>query len=508
MTGVRRTAGHDKVNRMERRAFLQSSTGAALAQTTGSAARPNILLFCTDQQRFDTIGALGNPHIRTPNLDRLVANGIAFENAYCQTPICTPSRASFLTGCYASSLHVNRNGNEFFPSHFTGRLISRILSAAGYDCGMVGKFHLSSSYRRVEPRLDDGYRLFEWSHAPRADWPVEKQGYLRWLRDKGLDFKTEYGKKRFPDRPAEFNAGMAAAHHEGAWCAETAAEWIRQGLHRPWFITVNTYAPHPPFHPPPEFLERMNPGSLPLPLWGARDAENQGRLAKVDFQSKPKDPASYPSRLMKAAYYAQVEFVDDRLGMVLRTLEQTGQLDQTLIVFFSDHGETMGDHGMTHKGCRFSEGLAHVPLIFSWPARWPKGVRRKALVELTDIVPTLLEAAGLPLPSYLHGKSLLPLTANRAAPDRHRDFVRSEYHDVLDLPDGSHANMLRNERYKLVCYHGHPWGELYDLEKDPYEFNNLWGDPKHAALRLDLTQRLFDAVMLTTDPGQPRIGPM
>jgi arylsulfatase len=491
---------------MLRRSFLQTAAGVAAAQQ--AAARPNVLLFCTDQQRFDTIGALGNPHIRTPNLDRFVAGSITFENAYCQTPICTPSRASFLTGCYASSLHVNRNGNGFFPEHFQNRLVSRILKDAGYDGGMVGKFHLSSSYRRVEPRLNDGYRHFEWSHAPRADWPVEQHSYIRWLRDKGVDFKKEYGKQQLGGRPREFDAGIAADYHEVTWCADYAARWIRGGLNKPWFITVNTYAPHPPFQPPPESLERMKPEEIPLPLWRASDAANQAALSAIDFQSKPRDPATYASRMMKAAYYAQVEFVDEAFGKVVKALEDTGQLDNTLLIFTSDHGETMGDHGLVHKGCRFSEGLAHVPLIFSWPARIRGGMRRKALVELTDIVPTILDALALPLPGYLHGRSLYPLMTDSARPDRHREFARSEYHDALDLPSHSHANMLRNERYKLVHYHGNPAGELYDLQRDPDEFTNLWDDDRHSALRAQLTRQLFDAIMLATDPGQPRIGPM
>lgn len=493
---------------MERRTFLQTALSAAAVPQGAQARRPNILLFCTDQQRFDTIGALGNRHIRTPNLDRLVRSGVAFRNAYCQTPICTASRASFLTGCYASSLHVNRNGNDYFPAQFTPRLISRILKSAGYDCGLVGKFHLASAYKRVEPRLDDGYRLFEWSHAPRQDWPVEQQGYMRWLRDKGVDFKAEYGKRQFPDRPREYNAGIAARYHEVTWCSETAASWIRQGMRKPWFITVNTYAPHPPFQPPPEFLEKMDPPSMPLPLWGPKDMENQQRLLKVDFQSKPRDPNTYPSRFMKAAYYANIEFIDDSLGRILSALEATGQRDNTIIVFTSDHGETMGDHGLTQKGCRFYEGLAHVPLIFSYPALFKSGLQSNALVELTDIVPTLLDTLGLPLPDHLHGKSLRRIAAGDADAGRHRDFVRSEYHDALAMPDASHANMLRNERYKLVYYHGHPWGELYDLEKDPNEFENLWSEPKQAALKMDLTKQLFDALMLATDPGQPRVGPM
>ena len=488
---------------MNRREFV--AAGAAALARTAAGPRPNILLFCTDQQRSDTIAGLGNPHIRTPHFDRLAGSGVAFENAYCQAPICTPSRASMLTGCYPSSLHVNRNGNSHFPEQLTGRLIGRILRQAGYDCGMVGKFHLSSAYQHVEPRLDDGYRLFEWSHAPRADWPVDESGYLRWLRDKhGVDFASQYGKRQLPGRSAEFNAGMPADYHETTWCADTAVEWIRGRLAKPWFITVNTYAPHPPYQPPAEFLERVDPRSIPAPLWSARDADNQAKLAKVDFQSKPRDPATYESAHMKAAYYAHVEFVDDRLGRVLRVLEETGQRENTLIVFTSDHGEALGDHGLVHKGCRFYEGLAHVPLMISWPARFPQGIRTRGLVELVDIVPTILDALGLALPPYLHGRSLLPVVRG----GRGRDFVRGEYHDALDLPDGTHANMLRNERYKLVCYHGHPTGELYDLEKDPREFTNLWEDRASLALRAELTQQLFDAVMLATDPGQPRMGPM
>ena len=126
-------------------------------------------------------------------------------------------------------------------------------------------------------------------------------------------------------------------------------------------------------------------------------------------------------------------------------------------------------------------------------------------MELTDIVPTLLEGLGLRVPEYVQGKSAWPVLSGAA---KHRPFVRSEYHDALQMPDATHANMLRNERYKLVYYHGHPAGELYDLEKDPHEFRNLWDDPQYLALKHELTKQLFDAVMLATDAGQPRIGPM
>src|SRR5215211_4002255 len=146
--------------------------------------RPNILWFCADQQRWDTIGALGNPHVRTPNLNRLVREGTAFTHAYCQAPVCTPSRASFLTGKYPSTIHVNTNGNTHFPPQ--ERLVTRRLADAGYDCGLVGKLHLAGAAWRPEPRTDDGYGSFRFSHAPRNDWP-RMHDYADWLRANGHD---------------------------------------------------------------------------------------------------------------------------------------------------------------------------------------------------------------------------------------------------------------------------------------------------------------------------------
>ena len=149
-----------------------------------------------------------------------------------------------------------------------------------------------------------------------------------------------------------------------------------------------------------------------------------------------------------------------------------------------------------------------VPLIFSWPGNVQSGLRSDALVELTDLAPTLLELAGQEAPERIQGQSLLPVLAGEAPPGRQRDFVRSEYYDALDQPDGTLATMYREERYKLVVYHGHGLGELYDLEMDPDEFDNLWDDPEHQAVKLDLMQRSFDASVLAMDRGPRRIGPM
>ena len=168
----------------------------------------------------------------------------------------------------------------------------------------------------------------------------------------------------------------------------------------------------------------------------------------------------------------------------------------------------LGDHGLIQKGCRFYEGLVRVPLILSWPGHFAPGLRSDALVELLDVMPTLMELAGEPVSSRVQGRSLLPMLKGTVDAAHHRDAVRCEYYDALDEPDGSFATMYRDQRYKLTVYHGHDLGELYDLQVDPVEFDNLWDDVDHQELKMQLLQKSFDASMLAMDRGSERIGPM
>ncbi len=471
--------------------------------------RPNILWICTDQQRYDTIHALGNDHIRTPNLDRLVGEGVAFTNAYCQSPVCTPSRASFLTGRYPSSVHVNRNGNAYFPEDV--ELVTRRLADAGYDCGLAGKLHLSAAEGRVEVRPEDGYRVFHWSHHPKPEtyWPTEEHAYQKWLSEQGIDWDEAYGGET-PDGSAlqgSYRPGIDAAYHQTTWCTKEAIAFMQEDREGPWLMSVNPFDPHPPFDPPAGYLERMDVEAMPLPLFRAEELETQLDFQGIDHQTElPRSPYDYDARLMVAAYYAQIELVDEQVGRMLDALQASGQRQDTVVIFMSDHGEMLGDHGLLLKGCRFYEAAVHVPLVISWPGRFEKGLRSEALVELTDIVPTLYEALSMSVPDNVRGASLLPILVGQRDPEIHRDMVRCEYHDALARPHASHANMLFDGQYKLVVYHGHGVGELYDLEEDPQEFYNLWEDDEFKDLRCQLVKQLFDRVMLATDPGQPRVG--
>ncbi len=471
--------------------------------------KPNILWICTDQQRYDTIGALGNHYVDTPNIDQLVSDGVAFTHAYCQSPICTPSRASFLTGMYPSSVHSTRNGNSTFPVN--QKLVTKYLADAGYDCGLIGKLHLASAYGRIEPRTDDGYSFWEYSHAPRDDWP-KGHGYADWVRKKGFVLGDLI----------KNTAGIPPELHQTTWCAEKTIEFIRKQRSGPWMASVNIYDPHPPFNPPSCYRDRFDPQKMPGPLFRDSDLNQQAALESVDFQSKVRNPheldirdPQYPGRgrsadgkELQAAYYAMIKLIDDQVGNIIAALESDGIRDNTVIIFTSDHGEMLGDHGLIQKGCRFYEGLVRVPLIISWPEKFLTGVRSDALVELIDKAPTILDLAGIDLPEKMQGKSLLAILRGEKQLDRHRDYVRCEYYDALDEPDSSFATMFRDERYKLVVYHGHGLGELYDLQEDPEEFENMWSEYEAQPLKLDLLRRSFDASMFALDCGSERIGPM
>ena len=207
-----------------------------------------------------------------------------------------------------------------------------------------------------------------------------------------------------------------------------------------------------------------------------------------------------------------IELIDHNVGRMLSALEENGQRDRTIVVFMSDHGEMLGDHGLLLKGCRFYEGLVRVPLILSWPGKFREGIVSDALVELTDVAPTLLQAADIPAPESMQGRSLLALLGGEVSPGRHRESVRCEYYRALN-PNvegrnefrGSYATMIRDRRYKLVTYHGRTSGELFDLHEDPGEFDNRWDDDDLSDVRFRLLKESFDALALSVDVGPKQV---
>ena len=472
---------------------------------------PNILWFCTDQQRFDTVRALNNPHINTPNLDRLVAEGVAFTHAYCQNQICTPSRTSFLTGMYPSSIRACICGNEEYSD--AAPLVTRLLADAGYVCGLAGKLHIASPWLGPEKRVEDGYSFFRYSHSPFARLD-QGNDYMQWLLDQGIDPASVFERKP-PGKDTEFGNYLPSVKpeiHHTTWCTDETIRFVTENRDRPWLISVNVFDPHSPFDPPEEYRRRYDEDDLPDPHFQESDLEIQARLEGVDFPHKASPPEAFDAKGKMAAYYAMVELIDHNVGRLLDHLEESGQRENTLFIFTSDHGEMLGDHGLISKGCRFYEGLVRVPLIMALPGRFRDARRCEALVELIDIAPTLLDLAGVPHPPRMQGRSLLPILAGEVEPDDHRDFVRCEFFNTCEgigtdwTSAGSRANMVRDRRFKLAVYHGQEYGELYDLEEDPWEHVNLWESEAHRAVKNRLMRTAFDALAFSVDLGPRRIG--
>jgi len=508
---------------MNRRKFLgQIGATVALSAVTplksktvdksGVAQRPNILWICPDQQRYDTIHCVNNPHIRTPNLDRLCAEGVAFTKAYSQNQLCTPSRASFLTGLYPSAVHQNRNGNATFPANDRVKLITKRLADIGYDCGLAGKLHISAAFKGAEERVDDGYRKFWYSHSPGQGIGKGNQ-YTDWLKTQGVHPKDIFQKHNKRENSyTVYKPDVDVKYHQTTWCADRAIEFMNEKHKGPWLMSVNIYDPHPPFDGPAKYTKHYDPKKVPYPLWRESDVHVQNRLKDYFFQSKVRKPDEKTLQA-KASYWGSIELIDEQVGRMIQALKDSGQYENTIVLFHADHGDMQGDHGLRQKGCRFYEGLVRNPLIISWPGHFKRGLQSHALVELTDIAPTLADITGCQL-EWTHGKSLLPILTGKADPDHHRDFVRCEYLDSVNMyapyePEKHKpcfATMYRDARYKLSVYHGHDYGELYDLENDPDEFDNLWENPDFQEIKNDLIKKSFDATMVVADPGPKQIG--
>ncbi len=470
--------------------------------------QPNILWICTDQQRWDSLGCYGNPFVHTPNIDSLAQQGTLFEHCYSQSPVCTPSRVSFLTGRYPRTARARQNGQSIPPDEV---LVTKILADARVTAGLSGKLHISACHPKVAPaaerRINDGYAEFHWSHHVGADWPTNE--YFHWLSEQGVRYERRpFQKSRYVE------VSLPAAYHQTTWCAQKAINLIEAAAdsQHPWLYSVNFYDPHHPFDPPEEYLARYldRIDDLPLPRYTPGELANKPVFQQLDHRGAYNTPGNYPfvemsdedHRLLRAAYWTMIDLIDVQVGRMLNALEQTGQREKTLVVFMSDHGEILGDHGIYLKGPYCYDPAIRVPLIVAWPRVIPGGRRSQALVELVDLAPTLLEASGLPMYPGMQGRSLWPLLTDESASHAHRDDVYCEYYNAM--PWHTHpapqATMVRTAEHKLTAFHGLGTGELYDLEADPDETNNLWDDPHGQSLKLALLTRLSDRMAWTVDP--------
>lgn len=488
---------------------------------------PNILIISSDQQRWDALGCAGNEAIRTPVLDELAARGARFEHCYPTSPMCAPSRASLMSGLYPRNHGLWANGVQLPNRH---RLISRVLADQGYDCGLVGKFHLAAAADgRTEDRGDDGFRVFEWAHDPTHTSP--QNHYHQWLAERHPDVWADYqettnstpwnSEKGNQARGALFLDTVDPEAHYSTWVADRAAAFIEdtdRASDQPFFYVANFFDPHHPFGAPQEFLDLYDTADLPRPVGDV--AELAGKPVPQTGYSETSYAGTAPGFQDYTAdeivqiiqsYYAMVSLVDDRVGRILTALENSGRADDTLVIFTSDHGEMLGDHAMVLKGPMMYDCAVKVPLILYWPGVIEGGRVIDGLTSNLDITSTVLSATGTTaaLPAA-QGVDLLPRF--RGEPPA-RDWALVEYRDA-NFPQNPpiHTTMLRHGDIKLVLWHGEPAtsrpleGELYDLAADPDELHNLYADREHSDLRLRMTELLLDALVATEDRSAPRQG--
>ncbi len=305
--------------------------------------QPNILWICSDQQRFDTLGCSGNPWVHTPHIDRLAETGARFDLAFSQSPVCTPSRAAFLTGRYPRTCRGRQNGAHLPASEV---LVTKRLAEAGYRCGLAGKLHLRPCNPKalgkdgVEARLDDGYTDFHWSHHSGSMQPAKNE-YWDWLQAKGCTYRTTPC-----ERSGHVSFAMTGETSQTAWCAEQACRFIdeRAGEGRPWLFSVNLFDPHHPFDAPAEYMARYlaRLDSIPLPsythgeldnkpCWQAFDAKRGGYGLVGNLRWGAMTETDH--RAVRASYWSMCDLIDVHVGRMLEALERTGQRENTIVIY-------------------------------------------------------------------------------------------------------------------------------------------------------------------------------
>ncbi len=469
-----------------------SAIAHPLAARSAETHRPNILWIIADDHAPYVYGAYGNPKVRTPNLDRLAAQGMRFDRAYCNSPVCTASRQSFLTGRYPRTIGVTQLQTPLPESETT---LAMLLKNAGYDTAAIGKMHFNSN-------LKHGF-----------DLRIDRPDHVQFLKAKGTLALPEGVPIQPPWRPFKDPAriwlnsecrpfGAVDADMAGTFFANEAAKYLQDHKDRSFFLIVSFYEPHSPFHFPIDCRGQHDPQSFTVPKIGPEDNWQIPAIFR-DLTEREKQG-------IIAAYHTSVEFLDKNIGILLDALKETGKADETLVVYLGDHGYMLGQHGRFEKHCCYEPAI-RAPLVMRFPAEVKSRQSASALVEFIDIAPTVLELCGMNVPPLIQGTSLVALLQGKTK--RHREHVFVEYAENEEA-------MICTERWKLIyCtgkrarQDGYATGRplpgktilLFDQEKDPEEMTNVAGRPENAKLLTELTNALAKHMKRTA--RQPELIP-
>ena len=478
--------------------------------------KPNILFIMTDQQRWDCIAANGNKIIQTPNLDRLAARSVNFSHACVQAPVCVPSRVSFFTGRYP---RCHRNRVNYTPLDPRETLMQQQLRDAGYRTGVVGKLHYYPATPEEARRT--GFDFVELHDAvPFCDpW----SDYVKWQKAQDPSRKSYYRALAKDIAPGcnPFRTEIPDALHETTWTGLRTRhhlEELAKGS-QPFFLFSSFFKPHADFELPAPFADMYNHVEIPLPPTITTE-DIQKLPAPLRRLVEREDYLQYNNRewlqWIYRSYYGAITQIDREVGLMLDTLEQTGLADNTIIVFTSDHGDQLCEHGIMGKNC-FYDSSIRVPFMISYPGRIRPGASDE-LVESIDLLPTLFELAGVPEPYANQGTSLVPLLqpGSRAYTSREAVFCENIIPEVITsgkydwefrkgsgIKDTRHpdAKMVRTRRWKFN-YYPDGYAELYDLQNDPAENCNLHGQPAYRDIEYEMKDRILHWLSTADEPDQ------
>lgn len=463
--------------------------------------KKNVVIITADQLRFDCVGANGNKIVKTPNIDRLAEMGVNFQNHYCSAPTCSPARASILTGMYPRAHGLYSLGYRM-PDDQIPYSLGSVMDGNGYDTAIIGKVHLEALEAREAANLDHTKPYFGFRHfRVTEDDPCGE--YLDWIRDEYPEYyetalnnvspsfaPKPYVHEALPGHMQElYVSGLPEELHQTAWITDHALDYIDHAAEekRPFCAWFSYVDPHHPWNPPASYADMYDPMEVELPYL------HQEELKGDDYSYSyiaGMDEMEY--RKMIAAYYALITFTDTYIGKILDRLEEKGLMENTLIIFTSDHGDYNGDHGLVRKCWRLHEGILRIPLIIVDKTGNVRGKKIYGYTQDVDLMPTILDLCGIQYPREMQGRSLASIFLE-GKEKTGRDCAVSEF-TMSDHPFGDqkwNLSVVKNH-YKLLYYQFENQFYLYDLENDPNEIKDLAASEKYQNILEDMKKTLLE----------------
>jgi arylsulfatase A-like enzyme len=436
--------------------------------------KPHLVFFLGEGARWDESSLAGNKLLKTPSIDRIGRDGVVFENAFCINSLCLPARATILSGLYSHTTGAVDNQHSRVPAQFP--IVTDLIRRAGYEVAFIGKSH-------VEGALMDHYWDYYFGFSGQADYlnPVVVEG-----------------------AKGKFGAARRYNEYVDDLLTRKAVAWLRQPHTRPFCLFLWFYAPHAPFDRPLRMVNDFNGVAIPKPVsfdeylsgYPGKPRGVVAALNKIGAQFLERDAPRSLEELVKD-HYCGIESNDEDIGQVVAVLEKQRILDDTVIVWSSDHGFFLGEHRFYDKRLMYEPSI-RIPLMIRYPPRIQGGTTSTRMALNLDLAPTLLDLVQAPVPEHFQGKSLMALATRPDAPWR-TDWLY-EYYEFPGNEEVRPCRGVRTERYKYIHYFTAPEEfELYDLAVDPAEMHNLYGDPRHAALARQLAARLLELRRETGD---------